>query len=589
MAIKSKERRAKSEELRAKCKELRARNKIAKSKRAMSKEQKIKSSRLLDKNKGYETLSSMLLALCCLLVLVGGCASLQQQENALAVVNGEPITERDLKYSLEIAHRREDLSSAKELNLSQFVQKLVDDKLVIQEARRMGAEDYPEIQQAVQAYILRESVVRLHDEEIVRKVTVTEEEIKNYYKKNYGRLSLGIIEVGSEENAREIIEQLKNRADFKELAQKYSKHPSQKDGGEVILRRNSLTPPIEKAVSNLKPGEFSDVLKINDRYYIVKFIGSEEAPDKELASVRGSIERAIRKQKEKERSDEYLKYLREQAKIHIDNELLQAINISEESEREKLSQDDRTLVQINGITLTAGNFISLARTYPGRSKETILNDWIDQKVVDREALSRHYERIPELENMVTRYKNQLLKNAFIKRVVIPQITLSDEALKKYYVSHQESFMKPTQVKILQITVKTLDDAQTILNNLQNGADFSWLAKNRSVDSVASEGGDLGWMTRAELPEPVRKIIDTLKPGDISPVVKIDSQYRIIQLLDRKEGEVEDFDKVKPAVYRAAFEEQANTLLNNYVAQLKKDAAITVNDEAVRLLEEKVQK
>lgn len=562
----------------------------------MSKEQKTKSIGLLDKSKGYETLCSQLYALRFLLfaffsslVFLVGCASLQQQENVLAVVNGEPVTERDLKYSLEIAHRREDLSSAKELNLSQFVQKLVDDKLVIQEARRMGAEDYPEIQQAVQAYILRESVVRLHDEEIVRKVTVTEEEIKNYYKKNYGRLSLGIIEAGSEENAREIIEQLKNGADFKELAQNYSKHPSQKDGGEVILRRNSLTPPIEKAVSNLKPGEFSDVLKINDRYYIVKFIGSEEAPDSQLASVRGSIERAIRKQKEKERSDEYLKYLREQAKIHIDNELLQAINISEKSEKEKLSQDERILVQINGATLTAGNFASLASTFSGRSKEKILNDWIDQKVVDKEALSRHYERTPELENMVTRYKNQLLKNAFIKRVVIPQITLSDEALKKYYVSHQESFMKPTQFKIQQITVETMDDAQDILNSLQSGADFSWLAKNRSVDSAAQEGGSVGWIARAEMPEPVKKIIETLKPGDVSPILQINSHYRIIQLLDRKEGEVEDFDKVKAAVYRAAFEEQANTLLNNYIAQLKKDAAITVNDEAVRLLEEKVQK
>jgi parvulin-like peptidyl-prolyl isomerase len=84
-------------------------------------------------------------------------------------------------------------------------------------------------------------------------------------------------------------------------------------------------------------------------------------------------------------------------------------------------------------------------------------------------------------------------------------------------------------------------------------------------------------------------MDTLKPGGLSPVIKIDTQYRVMQLLDRKEGEVEEFEKVKTAVYRAAFEEQANTLLNNYVAQLKKDAAITVNDEAVRLLEEKLQK
>jgi parvulin-like peptidyl-prolyl isomerase len=534
--------------------------------------------------------SILLLALCCLLVLVGGCTSLQPKENILAVVNGEPITGHDLQYSLQIAHRRENLSSAGTLNLPQFIQKLIDDRLIIQEARRMGAEDYPEVQQALQAYILRESVVRLHDEEVVSKVKITGEDINNYYKKNFERVSLGIIEVDSAESGQELLLQLQKGADFKELAQKYSKHPSQKDGGEVILRRNSLPLPIEKAVSSLKPGEFSEVIEIkNKRFYIIKFIGSEEAPDSEIESVRGSIERAIRKQKEKERGDEYLKYLREQVKIQIDNAIFQTINISEESERKRLSNDGRILAQVNGVNLTAGNFISLARTYPARSKETILNDWIDQKVIDREALSRHYERMPELENMVTRYKNQLLKNTFIKRVVIPQINISDEELKNYYVSHQENFTKPTQYKVQQITVKTMDYAQDILNNLQNGADFSWLAKNRSVDPAASEGGDLGWINKAEMPEPVRKIIDTLKPGDISPIVKVDSQYSVIQLLDRKEGEVEEFDMVKTAVYRAAFEEQMNALLNNYINQLKKDSVIAVKDEEVRVLEEKVQK
>ncbi len=39
----------------------------------------------------------------------------------------------------------------------------------------------------------------------------------------------------------------------------------------------------------------------------------------------------------------------------------------------------------------------------------------------------------------------------------------------------------------------------------------------------------------------------------------------------------------------AFEEQVNTLLNNYISLLKKDADITMNDEAIRLLEKKVQK
>jgi peptidyl-prolyl cis-trans isomerase C len=531
----------------------------------------------------------MLFALCSLLVFIGGCASLQQKEDVLAIVNGEPITEGDLRYSLTIAHRREDLSSAGALNLSHFIQKLIDDRLIIQEAYRMGIEDYPEVQQALQAYILRESVVRLHNEEIVSKVIVTEDDMRSYYKKNYEQFSLGLIEVDSEEKAQEILEEIKKGSDFGELARKHSTNPSQKDGGEIVLRRNSFTPVIEKAISNLKPGEISEITKIQNRYYIIKVINRKEALDEGLENVRGNIERAVKKQKEKERSDEYLKYLREQMTIRIDNEIFSSIDMSGESKKEELSQDERILVQVNGATLTVKDFMAMAKPFPKKSQEIILNEWIDQKVIDHEALNRHYDTMTDLKDMVYRYKNQVLKNTFVKRVIIPQVSLSDEALQDYYVSHQESFMKPTHFKIQQITVKTADSAQDVLNSLQNGADFSWLAKNRSTDSAASEGGNIGLITKAEMPEPVRKIIETLKPGDVSPILQINSHYSIIQLIDRKEGEVEAFDKVKNAVHRAAFEEQVNALLNTYIAQLKKDADIRMDDEAVRLLEEKVQK
>lgn len=531
-----------------------------------------------------------LLALCAMLVFLGGCASLLQKEDILAVVNGEPITGEDLKYSLQIAHRKENLSAAGTLNLSQFIQKLVDDRLIIQEAYRMGMEEYPEVKQALHAYTLRESVVRLYNDEITKKVIVTDEDIISYYKKNFEQFSLGIIEVDSEDNAHVIVEHLKKGVDFKELTQKYSTYRSQKDGGEVVLRRNSLPPPIEKAISNLKPGEISDVIKIQNKYYIVKLIKKEEASAEELKNVRASIERVIRKQKEKERSDEYLKYLREQQTIRIEQELLAALKLSGNSEEiESLSKDERTLAEVDGFLITTRDFVDLAKSYPRKSKEEILNEWIDLKVVDHEALNRHYELKPDLKDMVYRYKGQLLKSTFIKRVVIPQIDISNKTLEEYYLNHQKSFAKPARFKIQQITVKTIDEAQDILNNLQNGADFSWLAKKRSIDSAAQEGGDSGWLTKAEMPETARKILDTLKPGDISPILKIDSQYRIIRLQGKREQEVEEFDKVKNAVYKAAFEEQVNTLLNNYVAQLKTDAEIKMNDEAVRLLEEKVQK
>ncbi len=532
---------------------------------------------------------SLLFALCSMLLFLVGCASVLQKENILAVVDGEPITEEDLKYSLNVTHRREDLSSASALNLSQYVQKLIDDRLIINEARRMVLDQSPEVQQAIQAYILRESVVKLHDEEIVQKVSVTEKDILEYYKKNYERFTLGLLEADTKENAKDLLEKLRKGETFAELAQKYSTHASKKEGGKIDLTRRSMSPFIEKAVASLKPEEFSDVIKAANKYYIIKLIKRKEAPDEELERLRGSIKPAIMKQKEKERSDEYLKYLRERATIKLDHEILSAVSPGTGEELEKWSKDTRPLAEVNGTVLTVREFVAGTTPYTRKSNEDILNSWLDRKLVDQEALSRNYENTPDLKKMLYRYENQLLKNTFIKRVIIPRIVISDKTLEDYYSKHQKSFIRPATYRIQQITVKTMDEARGILNNLKSGADFSWLAKRRSTDSAASQGGDVGWVIKAELPAPVKEIMDTLKPGDMSPIVKVDSFYTIVHLREKIEEKVKEFNEVKDAVYRACFNEQINTMLDKYVNQLKADAQIKIYDEEIRTLEEKLQK
>ena len=84
------------------------------------------------------------------ILFLTGCASTAKQGNTLAFVDGEPVTDKDLEYALEVAHRREDLSSAGKLDISSYIQKLIDDRLIVQEARRMGVDTSPEVRQKVQ-------------------------------------------------------------------------------------------------------------------------------------------------------------------------------------------------------------------------------------------------------------------------------------------------------------------------------------------------------------------------------------------------------------------------------------------------------
>ncbi|MDP2277325.1 MAG: hypothetical protein Q8K51_03790, partial [Nitrospirota bacterium] len=78
-----------------------------------------------------------------LLLFLAGCAAFGKKEIVFAVVNGESITEGDLAYSVNIAHRREGLSSTGTINVLDYMQKLIDDRLIMQEAYRMELDRLP--------------------------------------------------------------------------------------------------------------------------------------------------------------------------------------------------------------------------------------------------------------------------------------------------------------------------------------------------------------------------------------------------------------------------------------------------------------
>jgi parvulin-like peptidyl-prolyl isomerase len=136
----------------------------------------------------------------------------------------------------------------------------------------------------------------------------------------------------------------------------------------------------------------------------------------------------------------------------------------------------------------------------------------------------------------------------------------------------------------------MDEAQDILNNLQNGADFLWLAKKWSIDADAQDAGvSKGWLVKEQLSEPERKILDTLKPGELSPVFQVDSTYRVIMLLEKTGEEIEEFNEVKGVVFNSLYGEMYHEIYDKYIAKLKEGAQIKIYDEAVRSFEDRFKK
>jgi len=528
-----------------------------------------------------------------LTLVLGGCASVShREENVLATVNGEYVTENDLKFALERTHRKDDLTGAGALDVSVYLDKVIDDMLVIEEAKRMGLERDASVQKAVRDFLTRESVVRLHRDEVLGKVVVTEEDLRDFFNEAFDFFTLGLIVLDSEETAGEVLEKLRGGGDFTELAEEYSTRKEEGWTHEIVLSRKALssTPELLEAVVALKPGELSGPVKSGGKYYIVELRGTKEPDPKELEQehVRKRLEKELRDQKEKERGSQYIAALRAQAPVFIDEEVLASIDLKGgEPGLEKLRKDNRTLARVYDEELTVSEFT--AGVKPGRTKEDIVDGWIAFKVVDHEALSRHYETDPELSETLESYQRQLLRDAFIKKAILPKIVMSDEVLQQYYAEHGERFASPVKYGVQQIMVKSEEAAMEALKALQGGADFLWVRRNKSIDATKDDTGAVIWRTKAQLSVPERNVIDSLEVGQISPIVRVEPNFKILRLAAKSGGDVPEFSKIRESVREAYFRDQFESILAEYVAELRDGADIRVNEKALRALEEKLGK
>ena len=93
-------------------------------------------------------------------------------------------------------------------------------------------------------------------------------------------------------------------------------------------------------------------------------------------------------------------------------------------------------------------------------------------------------------------KEELRINLYAKKMAREQIKITDKDLETYFKENRESFDVPEQVEARHILVKTKEEAEKILSQLNEGKDFAALAKEHSLDTNTKEtGGNLAFLQR----------------------------------------------------------------------------------------------
>ena len=181
-------------------------------------------------------------------------------------------------------------------------------------------------------------------------------------------------------------------------------------------------------------------------------------------------------------------------------------------------------------------------------------------------------------------------------------TPTDEELKRYYRRNLDQFEILEQVKAAHILLSVPKDADSVtvqkrrdladkvLKQLQDGADFSQLAKTYSDDkSNAANGGELGSFGRGVMVKEFEDAAFALRPGQLSGIVQTPFGFHIIKVEEYTEPGVKSLvdviDEVKAGLaleksHQLAYEKAMDAYnINRKTGNL--ETAATANDLGIK--------
>jgi len=198
-----------------------------------------------------------------------------------------------------------------------------------------------------------------------------------------------------------------------------------------------------------------------------------------------------------------------------------------------------------GITATDAD----VDTEINKSRAPYTKDEFDRKLAERHMT---------MDDLRTQVRRDLTINKLINHEITSHISITDADVANFYNANKAMFnpAEPT-IHMAQIVVtpqpdpsvrnlknskaQNLNEAkakiQDIMRRLQQGDDFNQLAQNYTEDpSSTANGGDMGFVPVAnleKLPPDVRKTIDAIQPGSISPIIAMGDVFRIIKVFERE--------------------------------------------------------
>jgi parvulin-like peptidyl-prolyl isomerase len=210
------------------------------------------------------------------------------------------------------------------------------------------------------------------------------------------------------------------------------------------------------------------------------------------------------------------------------------------------------------------------------------------------------------ENMTMEdLRNQLERQMLIEQVqrqeVGSKLTITEEEARQYYANHPDEFTEPASVTLREIFVTVASDAKGVnvsedeaaqkkaadaRERLLKGEDFAKVASEVSDSPSKSNGGLIGPFAHSDMSPQLQQMVDKMKPGDITPVIRTPKGYQILKLELMTARQLQPFDKVRDLIADKVAAQRTKVEMRKFLARLRDQAIIEWKNQDLKKAYEK---
>jgi peptidyl-prolyl cis-trans isomerase C len=247
------------------------------------------------------------------------------------------------------------------------------------------------------------------------------------------------------------------------------------------------------------------------------------------------------------------------------------------------AQDETVVATIDGTPVTVGDLElaendldpQFAQLTPEQRRAAALSAIIEIRLLAASAEADGLADNEDFKRRLDFLRLRALHSAFVEAKVAAQVT--DAAVRARYDTEVAGATPVNEIRARHILVATKEEAEAIIADLEAGGDFEAIAKEKSTDGAASQGGDLGFFGPGQMVPDFETAAFAIDVGAHSKEpVQTQFGFHVIKVEDKRAQQPPAFEQVRDQIRSVLLRE----IYFASVKELRDGAAIEIADPAL---------